>query len=164
MIEELWQTHQDIEKVVEEYFKYEPKPFLLIKPKKPFPQILQHYHNEWKKFERLENYEMAKAYYYAWIGLKNETYKSREWLKFREENGIYKAERKLYLMGKIMFKLKFKNFVHKLVGLKEICSKDNFLPFYMFYQGDITCKESYIAWWKAMKNWKNANELINKIQ
>ena len=41
MIEELWQTHKDIEKVVEEYFKYEPKPFLLIKPKKPFPEVLQ---------------------------------------------------------------------------------------------------------------------------
>lgn len=160
MIEELWNIHQDIEKVVEEYFKYEPKPFLLIKPKKPFPKILQHYHNNWKNFERLGNDGIAKVYYYAWIGLKNETYKTREWLNFRKENGFYKVEKKAYFRSKNMFRYNFKNFVHKLIGVKEIClnKKDNFIPFDKFYQEEITNKESYIAWWKAMENWKNAND------
>ena len=160
MIEELWSIHQDIEKVVEEYFKHEPKPFLLVKPKKPFPEILQYYHNKWKKFERLKRYEMAEVYYYAWLGLKNETYNTSEWLNFRKENGVYKVERKSYFMSKNMFKYNFKNFVHKLMKVREICLNkgDELIVFSKFYQGDITNKESYIAWWKAMENWKNANE------
>lgn len=164
MIEELWQTYHDIEKVVEEYFKYEPKPFLLVRPKKPFPQNLQYYHNQWRKFERIGSQFMAEVYYYAWIGLKSKTYNTIEWLNFRKENGIYKVERKAYFMSKNMFKYNFLNSVHKLMKVREICSKDNFISFDKFYQGEISNKESYIAWWKAMENWKNTNELINKIQ